>query len=537
MQTKHKLLLSLTIPCLIFLGIEATSCGTSTSTFGEGGIKNDGASDASTGVKFDGPVLHLGDSSLKDAEAPDAPCSGQLCNQSFTDDCAGKNKPFTSISGVVYDPAGHLPLYDIYVYVPGAVPDPIDPGNPACTPCQAPASGSPIIGTLTNEQGQFTLTQLTANDYGVPSGADIPLVIQTGKWRKQITISQVNACSNTVIANPDASVDKLRLPANSSEGDMPLIALTSGCDPAECALLHYGISQSEFVAPNAPLPVAWQKGVTPITGAGHIRFYTGNDNNTGGPASSVDGGNTVANTYAWWQSSTNLLQEDIIFNACECSPFNRGAIAYQAMDTYLNGGGRLFTTHYYYNWFEPSPPATADLFSIANWDLTAPLGNQGLVEQDLVDQTFPKGMAFATWLQDNNITTVLGSIGLGDVRDDVNGVLPANCESDGGTCLATQWIYTTTPIAQLNVGTRYLSANTPVGSPIANQCGKVTFSDVHVSGKSNDTAFPSECVNPDPTGIHVVNEEALEFLFFDLSSCVQNEKAPPIMPQPPQPPR
>jgi hypothetical protein len=32
----------------------------------------------------------------------------------------------------------------------------------------------------------------------------------------------------------------------------------------------------------------------------------------------------------------------------------------------------------------------------------------------------------------------------------------------------------------------------------------------------------------DPTGDHAVNEKALEFLFFDLSSCVQNERNPPV---------
>jgi hypothetical protein len=43
--------------------------------------------------------------------------------------------------------------------------------------------------------------------------------------------------------------------------------------------------------------------------------------------------------------------------------------------------------------------------------------------------------------------------------------------------------------------------------------------------------------NLDPTSDHVTNEKALEFLFFDLSSCVQNDYNPSMnMPPPSNPP-
>jgi hypothetical protein len=540
----------------------AASCGNSQSSqfskhgmdgglsFGDGGLSfGDG------GLQFgDSGGIGTGESGIGTLSDGAPGCTGALCNVSMTDNCAGKNLPFTSITGVVYDPAGALPLYDVYVYIPGSTPDPIDPGNPACTPCEAPASGGPIIGTLTNEQGQFTLVQPNATSYGVPSGTSVPLVIQTGKWRKQITIPSVAACTTTAIPDPASpATSKLRLPANSSEGDMPIIAFTSGCDPAECFLRHVGISDSEFVPPTAPLPVAWTATGTPVAGAGHVRFYTGYDNTAGGgggrgggggtpaSASMVTGGEPVASTYTWWSSSANLLENDIVFNACECNPNDRGATAYAAMDTYLNGGGRVFATHFYYNWFEPSPPATNDLFSVASWrnpGLT-PMNSATSTEADTIDQTFPKGAAFATWLQDNGITTTLGSITLGDVRDDVNGILPAGCEATG-TCLSTQWIYTTTPAMGLNAGPRYISFNTPVAAPVISQCGRAVFSDVHLSGTSNNATFPMECTtnNPDPNGTHVTNEKALEFLFFDLSSCVQAESpdAGVAIPPPTQPP-
>jgi hypothetical protein len=502
------------------------SCGSSASSQFPGG--GDGGANGGDGSSNHGDGrINLGSGGTSGLGGGDSgpACTGLQC-QSQKDNCSGKGKPPTTVTGVVYDPAGALPLYDVYVYIPNSKPDPIDPGNPACTQCEAYASGGPIIGTLTNAMGEFTLAQGTGDQYGVPSGTNIPLVIQTGKWRKQITVPSVTACGSTAIPNPTTPADKLRLPANSSEGDMPLIAFTSGCDPAECFLRDIGIADSEFVAPTTPPPAAWPT-VTP--GTGHVHFFTANDNTTGGAASSVTGGNTVADTYAWWQSSANLLQYDIVFNACECTPTARGATAYPAMDAYLNGGGRLFTTHYYYNWFAPSPPASADLYSVAEWDPTMS-GSSGAPEADSIDQTFPKGVAFADWLQDNAITTTLGSITLVDTRDNLTGINPAGCEATM-TCLSTQWIYDTA-----DMHPRYISWNTPVGATATKQCGRAVFSDVHLSGTSNNATFPTECATADPGGTHATNEKALEFLFFDLSSCVQNDNQPPTMPPPPPPP-
>jgi hypothetical protein len=52
------------------------------------------------------------------------------------------------------------------------------------------------------------------------------------------------------------------------------------------------------------------------------------------------------------------------------------------------------------------------------------------------------------------------------------------------------------------------------------------FSGVHVYLPAGSLVFPSECV-ADPA--YAINQKALEFLFFDLSSCVQDDQqAPPV---------
>jgi hypothetical protein len=43
------------------------------------------------------------------------------------------------------------------------------------------------------------------------------------------------------------------------------------------------------------------------------------------------------------------------------------------------------------------------------------------------------------------------------------------------------------------------------------------FSDIHVSSGDRGTSFPSECKSKGMTA----QEKALEFMIFDLSSCVE----------------
>src|ERR1700722_10905306 len=151
MRTRNFLVAApITVVALIF-GISASCSSTHSSVF-DAGVSNDGG-DSSF---LDMGVIHFNDDHNI---VEDASCNTKLCNQSFTDDCAGKKKPFTSISGTVYDPAGNLPLNGIFVYIPGITPDPIVPGNPTCTICQAPATGNPIISALTDVNGNFTLVQ------------------------------------------------------------------------------------------------------------------------------------------------------------------------------------------------------------------------------------------------------------------------------------------------------------------------------------------------------------------------------------------
>ena len=64
--------------------------------------------------------------------------------------------------------------------------------------------------------------------------------------------------------------------------------------------------------------------------------------------------------------------------------------------------------------------------------------------------------------------------------------------------------------------------NTPVGAQPNQQCGRVLFSDFHVTNSiTGGTVFPAECDNKPLSA----QEKILEFMLFDLASCIQPENS------------
>lgn len=430
------------------------------------------------------------------------PCTELRC-RSEVDACEAKGKGLTTITGTVYDPAGVTPLQGVYVYIPNTKPEAIAAGNPSCTQCPAPASGSPVIGALTDANGKFTLQRGTNDAAGVPSGTDIPLVLQVGKWRRQLTIPSVTACTANDLPDPASRTDKVRLPAKTSEGDMPLIAVTTGCDPSECLLRKIGIDDSEFVPPGSA--------------TGHVHVFTGQDaSSLSGDASKIAGGNTASQTASWWESAANLEKYDLLLLSCECNDFARTAAAEAAMHEYVTHGGRLMTAHYHYNWFAP-PGGPSDFQGVASWQL--PEGGEEPYSNYYVDSSFPRGKDLADWLQAQSVTTTYGQVPLTDTRYDVNSV----------NSPTARWVYNANTAGGASA-TTIMSFNAPIGAAPASQCGRVVYSDAHLAGTSDDSTFPNECISADFDGSHATNQKLIEFMLFDMLSCVQDDTLPQAIP-------
>jgi hypothetical protein len=462
-------------------GIATGGHDTLTDTDGDAsGSATDSASEsASASASASGTDDDGEDGGIKfDIGQPDEACVNLECDQVVCDDPGVT----TTITGTVYIPSGQLPLYNVQVYIPNAAVDPIV-DDLICDQCDAELSGSPLVSAVTDTEGKFVLEN-------APVGADIPLVIQVGKWRRQVTIPNVQACTDNALADPDLT----RLPRSRSEGDLPRIALTTGgCDPLFCLLRKLGIAEEEFGVMGSDARVHFYQGAN-----GASAFDAGYGASPGGTFAS-------AQATLWNNGWENY---DIVMLSCECStqPTTKNGHRVKMRD-YLDVGGRVFGTHYHYNWMQGDAPA--DLQSVATFG--SEYFDNGTVTAD-IDTSFPKGGALADWMLFVMGSTVHGRLPVTEIR--------ANTASLSAA--AQRWIYWNTSGADRTVN---FSFNAPINAPEEEQCGRKVFSDMHVSGTAGNAygSFPSACNDNALTP----QEKVLIFMLFDLSACINPDSQPP----------
>ena len=413
-------------------------------------------------------------------------CEGLECNVTA---CQSQGKPETSISGTVFAPNGTLPLYGITVYIPNA-PLPAMPDGAQCSRCSDDLPGQPLARATTDESGHFVIQG------NVPAGANIPLVITSGKWRRQITIPSVSECADTA-----ASIQDTRLPKNKMEGDIPKIAVTTGSyDSLECLIRKLGIDDAE---------------ITTGAGAGRVHLYQGNG--VGAFKAGWPGGaGAMTSATNFWDDSNKLKPYDIVILSCEGEQMgtakDQGDL--NAMRDYADIGGRVFASHWHNVWIggywetglslpDPTPdPVIADWAAVATWkNNTNP--NPAV---DVIDEVMnPKGVSFANWMKvvEPNIT---------------RGEIPLAFDTERSTVTALtnkaeRWTYTK---GDGNKPQNF-QFTTPQNVAADQRCGKVVFSDMHVSGMAGGGEYPDSCVN---ANVFTPQEKALAFMLFDLASCV-----------------
>lgn len=398
-----------------------------------------------------------------DASASGQSCTG-LCMQQVQ--CTGNTT--TSITGTVYAPNGTDPLPNVTVYIPNAPVDAFTPGV-SCPVVGAPPSGSPLLGTVTDVNGNFTLID-------VPVGSNIPLVIVSGRWRRQLTIPSITAC----VGNPMQSNFAV-MPADHTQGDIPKIAIATGsADAVECVLHKMGIKDSEFTDP---------------TGSGRINLFGG-----GGALGSgvvIDSATPTQASLMSGNGST-LNQYDVLMLPCEGGNYSKPAQELANLVNFANAGGRVYASHYSYSWMYQNSPFD----TVANW-----LGGNATLPDGVatVNTSFTGGQTLAQWLALPviNASVSPGQMAISTLRHDVNGVnsptqswLTLNSGTGGDANPVMQFVW-----------------DTPIGAK--NQCGRVLFNEYHVenSGGSPITNYPNECnsavMNP--------QEKLLEYMLFELT--------------------
>jgi hypothetical protein len=418
----------------------------------------------------------------------------------------------TTVSGLVYDPSFQDPLYNITVFAPKSATLPALPKGASCLSCNAlyPAFYGSAV---TDATGHFVVNN-------VPPGTNVPVVVQTGKWRKEFMIPTVTKCVDN--PQPDKT---LRLPKNgTTDGNLPDIAISTGkSDSLECLLARIGVDEAEYM-PGAGA-------------AGHIHIFFGNGANTANPA--------PASYQSLWDQTTDLMRNDVTLLSCEGEETQDGNAPLQPADqqnllNYANAGGRVFASHFHYAWFNVGPWTALNL---ATWYPTQNALNDGMSFPEDVYTTllnggvFPEGIALKQWLGVVNALT-----------NDQLQVYYARHNSDvlppaGPAATPSQpWIIMDPSVMQMVPAgvpvanaAQYFTVDTPV--TMAQKCGRVVYSDLHVSGGGGamEPAFTyfmpdypeltgsmTGGVVPGECSMHPLTpqEKALEFMIFDLSSCL-----------------
>ncbi len=474
------------------------------------------------------------------------PCTGLCLNQNA---CEGGT---TTLSGTViagtlakYLSAGDTPdpVPNVTVYVPNCAPSAFTTGV-SCSACGADVTGCPLIETTTDYLGNFTL-----NNVPVPPSGVIPLVIQLGRWRRIFGMGNPLNPGFNVTACAANSAGNVRMPRNHNEGDIPFTAVSTGSvDSMECVLLKMGVDQAEFTNPG---------------GGGRIEMYSGNGAGIDAttpvetslvPTSLPEGGTSPLNQY-----------DQVIFPCWGVDPIPSGSTnaktAFQQTEVidYANGGGRVFTTHYSYSWLyndapfnttatwigDPEPvPGSSTAFT----DLEYNSGTANIVSPS----SFPDVTTFFQWMTNlkSNGASATGTFTVTNERNNFSAIGagselwmnltgattaisfdPTNCDKSKGldykccagspaTCVHEPTSFPMT----YTFATPYSTATPP-----PTQCGRVIYSDYHVTNTAvgPTTFFPAECNTNEMTA----QEKSLEYLIWDLASCLPGPPPPTCTPQ------
>jgi hypothetical protein len=542
-------------------GSEGNSGPSSNGSSINGGPTSGSASGGSVVVGGNGSLGPVGDGGPVPMTTPIPADGGAVCPPGLACNVPCSGGTSTTITGKVYDPAGKNPLYNVAVYVPAVALQPLPKGvltgADACS-CPALFKSGALAATSTAVDGTFTLTN-------VPVG-DVTLALQIGKWRRAVKVTTTSCQAN---AQPDKS---LKLPGTLAgagpDDNMPDIAVSTGsADTLECLMTRIGVPGTEYVAGT---------GTT-----GHVHIFSGGNPKAAGLLGRILRGGAVggrpelnpmpgapSSPDALWMNQAQLMPYDITLLSCEGEEtFNANPAALEA---YLNAGGRAFGSHFHYAWFSgplgtmqnyAAPPAWGT--NLANWTVDLSLGNGpvgGVIETTLNGTTkpFPKGVVLKQWLAG---VSALGTDGvpaadLAIFQPRYNAVVVAADKP------SQPWI--TSDTATLSNGgngggngggmspqTMYFSFDTPVNAPSGpngpQYCGRAVFSDLHVAGNPttndtpNDPGIFGAGGKPPPDGCDSTadlspQEKALEFMLFDLSSCViPDSVAPPVAaPAPPK---
>jgi hypothetical protein len=414
------------------------------------------------------------------------------------------------LTGTIMNPAGTHPVYGAAIYVPSGPIAPF-PAGVACDTCAKVYGGLPAIAsTVSGADGKFVLD-------GVPADAPFRLVIQLGRFRRQVTVPPVGAAASAALEPALARLPATQLggvSGNAGEGDLPQMALVTGkADQVECSLKKLGIAVSEFTSP---------------AGGGRVHFYNFVlANGYAGVPGAFPGAGIpfpgAGNADALVDAPQTLGGYNAIILGCTSNTAGPTAPQQANMLGWFGGGGRLVATHTAGTDFIKGQPAPTG--GLAVWTPPATsFGDRGPPALPTkIDPSALQGNAMASWLTSAGSTEAAGVLSLPMWRHEVTSV----------TTDATSWLNgdsSQPPLSRAAPAGPVVSAfsfDAPVGAAAAAQCGRVMVPEVHVVDLVNPGAWPGAC---DASATVTPEDLAFEFLFFRSMACLAPLPAPPAGP-------
>lgn len=410
-----------------------------------------GAGGADAGASHGG----AGDAGAPDGGGTDAGGATSICND-------GKG---AVITGRVFAPNGELPLGGVTVYVPSSTVD-LPPEGAGCFRCGGAFSGVPIARAVTDADGYFELTN-------APVGEEVPLVVQTGKWRRTLSLSVADCQGNA------ADEAATRLPAKRSEGHLPSIALASGGeDTLECLLRKLGIDDTEFsITPDAGRVQLFQAkgGIAALAGVADSELL---------PADVV------------WSDAERLGVFDLVLLGSEpdANAAAKPPAALSAVHDYLSAGGRVLLQHFQ-SYFVSA--GAEELSSLATFTASTNLPSPTTLT---VDTANARGSALSASLTAADPEASPGSLSVTGGKNSVSAVASP----------AVRLLYSSTPKT-----VQAFSVDLPTSGDKAG-CGRLTQTDLLTGSGDTIADFPSGCTSTELNA----QERALAYLIFDLGACV-----------------
>jgi hypothetical protein len=191
----------------------------------------------------------------------------------------------------------------------------------------------------------------------------------------------------------------------------------------------------------------------------------------------------------------NLEAYDHVMFSCAGMPETPTSAEASALTNYANAGGQVFLEHFHSTWI------TASTEWMSSATFTGATNNIGNVTVT-IDNTFAGAQRMIAWME------AIGVSPNGQFPE----IMARNTAQTVDMAKAQAWVHLDPATAAGTSGDQIFTF------PSASSCGRVIFSDMHVTGAtSTATAFPNECPPPalDP------QQDALAFLFFDEQTCLQ----------------